>query len=444
MIGSRSFPKGGLHPRDQKSLTRERPLWNAIVPSTATVPLQQHIGAPAQSLVKPGERVREGQLIGKAQGRISANVHAPIPGTVRELKTIYLPSGVKTEAIVIDLEGEFERLGKPRSARNWSNIPIDELRGYVQKMGIVGMGGATFPTHVKFQLPPGASLDCLILNGAECEPYLSADHRLMVEHAAEVVEGARIIERLLSPGEVIIGIEENKRDAIDAVRKAVRGAGVPFRVLPLKVKYPQGDEKNLIKSALGREVPSGALPLDVGVVVSNIGTVFAVYEAVAFEKPVIERVVTVSGGAVRNPANLKVRIGTSIAELIEECGGLKEIPVKIVAGGPMTGFTVYDVDTPVTKSTSGVLALTSREVAARPQTACINCGRCVRSCPIGLQPTRLFKHIDHLDYDAALADGLMDCRECGICGYVCPAGIPLVQGLRVGKRIARVRKARSA
>ena len=435
-----TFPVGGIHPVERKGATRNRASANAIIPSRCIVPLQQHVGAPAEPLVGKGDQVGEGMLIGRAKGFVSANIHSPVPGTVTEIKSIYLPNGVRTDALVIELEGEFERLGKEQTTRDWSGMDGPELLEIIQEMGIVGMGGATFPTHVKFSLPKGRQCEYLILNGTECEPYLSADHRLMVERPAQVLEGLLIVARLLQADKVVIGIETNKPDAIVALQNAVNDAGVDCRVAPLKIKYPQGDEKQLIKAINGREVPSGGLPLDIGCVVSNAATLHAIYEAVVLSRPLIDRLVTVSGGAITRPANLKVRIGTPIGELISECGGFSQVPAKIVTGGPMMGQTIYDLDLPVTKGTSGILALTEREVNAAPRTACLQCGRCVDACPIGLEPTRLFKLIDHFEYAEAVADGLMDCRECGSCGYICPARIPLVQGMRIGKLMARKKK----
>ena len=440
MTLARTFPQGGIHPYERKEPTRDRDLWNAPIPSQAIVPLQQHIGAPAEAVVAPGDTVTEGMLIGKATGFVSARIHAPIPGTVKEIRRIYLPNGSPSDAVVIELEGEFEQLGRARERVDWSDKSGAQLLDMMKDAGIVGMGGATFPTHVKFSIPEGKRCEFLLLNGAECEPYLSADHRLMAERADGVVEGLRIAERILNPDRVFIGIEKNKPDAIDSMRQAVKSAGLPYTIVPLTVKYPQGDEKMLIKACTGREIPSGGLPLDIGAVAMSAGTSFATHEAVSLRKPVIERVVTVSGGAVRSPSNLKVRIGTAFGELFEECGGFSRTPVKIVSGGPMMGFTVHDLDTPVTKGTSGILALTPEEIHEAPETPCIRCGRCVRACPVGLSPTTLYKALDHEDYDTVASEGLMDCRECGSCSYVCPARIPLVQGFRIGKRILRKQK----
>ncbi|HOV63634.1 MAG TPA: RnfABCDGE type electron transport complex subunit C, partial [Spirochaetia bacterium] len=300
--------------------------------------------------------------------------------------------------------------------------------------------GATFPLHVKLSVPRGATLDTLVVNGVECEPYLTADHRLMLEKTAEIIEGIRIVFKVVKPKVAYIGIEINKPDAIEVMEKAARESGLPLSVVPLKVKYPQGDEKQLLKAVTGKEVPSGELPLAIGAVVVNVGTIYSIYEAVVFDKPLIERVVTVSGGCIKEPANLKVRIGTPMSSLIDECGGFLSVPEKIVAGGPLMGFGVYDLESPVTKGTSGVLALSAEEVRGAQRTACISCGRCIHACPMGLSPTALFKQIDHGEYKLALSDGLLDCKECGCCAYVCPSHIPLVQGMKLGKRMARRKK----
>lgn len=443
MIFAKTFSRGGVHPFDRKEETRSQEIWNAVIPSECIVPLRQHIGAPAESLVSQGDEVREGMLIGAASGFVSANIHAPIPGTVKEIKNIFLPNGIQSEAVVIELAGEFDRLGKVSERREWSDKSAAELIEILKDKGIVGMGGATFPTHVKYSVPKGKKAEYLIANGTECEPYLSADHRLMMEMTDGVLEGLQIARKILGADSVSIGIEDNKPDAIDQFKKRIRALNLDIDVIALEEKYPQGGEKQLIETITGREVPSGGLPIDIGVIVSNTGTLHAIHEAVVHDKPLLERVVTVSGGAVRRPANFKVRIGTSIGELFEEAGGFREVPKKIVAGGPMTGFAVYDLDTPITKGSSGILALTAREVNEAPQTPCINCGRCVRSCPAGLTPTLLYKLIEHEEYKEAVNLGVNDCIECGACSYICPAHIPLVQGIRIGKRLARKKKVKA-
>jgi electron transport complex protein RnfC len=438
----KTFPRGGVHPADSKAATSALHIENASFPSLAIVPMLQHLGAPAECLVNPGDRVEEGQLIGKSTGFVSANVHSPIPGVVQEIKDVYLPSGIKSKAVFIKLEGEFNRSGKLTASRNWQHMDKDALNAIIIDKGIVGLGGATFPTHVKFNLPKGAKAESFVVNGTECEPFLTADHRTMLERSKEIIEGIEIIQKILGNKKSYIGIEENKLDAINVMKVAAAICKVPLEVVPLHLKYPQGDEKQLLKAVIGQEVPSGKLPIDIGAVVANVGTVTAIHDAVILDKPLIERVVTVSGSAIRHPKNLKVRIGTPVSALIEECGGLLEVPDKIVIGGPMMGFAIYDLDIPVTKGTSGVLALTAAETKNDSRSACLSCGRCVEACPMGLDPTSLFKAIDHDATDMAINEGLMDCKECGCCAFSCPAHIPLVQGFRLGKKLSRMKKAK--
>ncbi len=440
MKGVKTYPKGGVHPSDNKGLSSQKQIKSALIPQTLVVPLSQHLGKPAEIQVEVGDEVREGMVLGKSSGFISSPVHSPIPGKVKEIKDVYLHNGLKSKAIVIEMEGEFDRSGKEQEKREWNQLSGKELLDIITESGIVGLGGATFPSHVKFSIPKGKKAELFVVNGVECEPYLTIDHRLMLEKTDELFEGIKIIQKILQPERIAIGIEENKPDAIELIEKRAGEVGLPLEVVPLKLKYPQGDEKLLLKALTGKEVPSGGLPIDIGAVVSNAGTVFSIYEAVVYGKPLIERLVTVSGGAIKDPANLKVRIGTPIGELIEECGGFTEVPEKIVAGGPMTGFAVYDLDTPVVKGTSGVLALTAKEVNGAARTNCISCGRCIEACPVSLNPTKLFKYVDHLEYDAAVEIGLNDCRECGSCAFMCPAHIPLAQGIKLGKRMARKKK----
>ncbi|RKX79373.1 MAG: electron transport complex subunit RsxC [Spirochaetes bacterium] len=436
----KTFPKGGVHPPGNKHLTSGKAIINAAIPSISRIPLQQHIGSPAECLINPGENVKEGMLIGRSTGFISAQIHSSIPGVVKEVRDIYLANGFKSKGVVIEMEGEFDTLGKRQEKNNWEKLSAEELLNIIADRGIVGMGGATFPTHVKYKIPKHAKVEAFVVNGTECEPYLTADHRLMLEKTEEIMEGARIVDKILNPEKIYIAIEANKLDAIEVMQKAVSLLNKHAEVVPLEIKYPQGDEKQLLKAIINREVPSGGLPIDIGAVVSNVGTIFAIYEAVVMGKPLIERIVTVTGGAIKNPQNLKVRIGTPIGDLIEECGGFSEMPVKVVAGGPMMGFAIYELEAPVTKGTSGVIALTKKEVKSNNQTPCLNCGRCITVCPMGLNPTLLFKEIDHMDYDSAMEEGLMDCKECGCCAFMCPAHIPLVHGMKLGKYMAKKKK----
>ncbi len=431
---------GGIHPHDMKHLAKDRGITNAIIPPLSVIPMSQHIGSPAECLVSKGDEVTEEMLIGKSTGFISANIHSPVPGTVSSVEEIILPNGVAAQAVKIELKGEFNRLKNDHERRSWKDLGKDELLQTIADKGIVGLGGATFPTNVKFTIPRGKHADYFVVNGVECEPYLTADYRLMLEKTDEIFAGIQIVEKILEPKQIYIGIEINKPDVIDIMRKKAEEVDCNIEIVPLKIKYPQGDEKQLLKAILDMEVPSGGLPIDIGAVVSNVGTIFAIYEAVEFSKPLIERIVTVSGKAVKQPGNFKVRIGTTVGNLIDECGGLVKEPEKLVLGGPMMGFAVCNLETPITKGTSGILALTPRECRRSSRTACIQCGRCIEVCPIGLQPTKLFKNIEHMEYETALDLGLMDCKECGCCGYICPANLPLVQSMRLGKAMAKKRK----
>lgn len=439
MKGLKTFPRGGIHPHGSKNLTNSKKIVSAEIPDTLVVPMGQHLGAPAEVAVAVGDEVTEGMLLGKPSGFISAAIHSPVDGTVKELTDVYLANGMKSTAVVIEKkEGFTPSIAEKDSS--WKEKTAEELNGIVKESGIVGLGGATFPANVKYAVPKGEKAEYLIINAVECEPYLSADHRLMLEKTSEILEGLRILQKIIQPEKIAIGIEINKPDAIEIMKKKASEENFDLEIVPLKLKYPQGDEKQLIKAVTGREVPSGGLPIAVGCVVSNVGTVNAVYEAVVLNKPLYERVVSVSGLGVRNPGNFLVRVGTPISKLLEACGGTIDSPAKIVVGGPMMGFSIFDTDTPVTKGTSGILVLTDKEAGAAARTACLSCGKCISACPMGLNPTKMFKYIDHSDYDGAMQTGLMDCKECGCCAYTCPAHIPLVQGMRLGKKMARKKK----
>lgn len=427
-----TFKRGGVHPDDKKRLSNDQPIEQIPLPSELIVPLSQHVGAPATPLKKKGDMVAAGEKIGTASGFISANIHSPVRGTITDIRRILLANSVETEAFVIAVDGE-EALGR------WEEQPYDSLSGaqmlaLVQEMGVVGAGGATFPTHVKLQVPKGKHVDALVINGVECEPYITADHRLMLEQTDLLLRGIMIAAKITDAKRVLVGIEVNKIDAIEQLTDVIAKKGYPIEVLSLKVKYPQGDEKQLLKAAIGREVPSGKLPIDVGAIVLNVGTVFAIYEAVSLRKPQVSRVVTVSGEAMRQRKNLLVPIGTKIADLVAYCGGFDHEPDKLISGGPMMGFAFFDDTTVVTKGTSGILAI---DTTTARRTACISCGRCIASCPMGLHPTRLFRLIEHGRYEEAMKLHLMDCKECGCCAYSCPAHLPLVQGMKLGKKLGR-------
>lgn len=412
--------RGGVHPDDRKRYTSAKAIEAAPVPGKVIIPTRQHIGAPCTPVVKAGDMVKKGQVIAEAQAFVSSPVHASISGKVLEIGEYPHPVFGFCPAVVIESDGEDAWAEGLPLSRDWQALEAGEIREIIRLSGVVGMGGATFPTHVKMAPPPEKTIDTFILNGAECEPYLTADHRVMLEAGARVVTGMLISMKALGVDKGYIGIEENKPDAIAAMRQAAAGSGI--EVVPLKTKYPQGAEKTLIKVVADREVPSGGLPMDVGVVVQNVGTVVAIADAVEKGLPLVERVTTVTGGAVTEPKNLLLRIGTTFAQAIELCGGFKEQPVKLIMGGPMMGMAQCRIDVPVIKGTSGILALSAADIAAGEEKPCIRCGRCVQACPMGLVPSMLSLLGQRGLYQTAKEEfDLLDCVECGSCVYVCPA-----------------------
>jgi len=427
--------RGGIHPPENKHWTEGKPIRTAPLPRKLIVPLQQHTGAPCESVVKVGDTVKAGQKIGESTGFVSSPVHAGISGTVTAIAPMphpVLPSPVPS--IVIECpEGGSPDGGAWTAKREWSGLTADDIRSMVKEAGIVGLGGAAFPTHVKLSPPKEKRIEILIVNGVECEPFLTADHRLMIECAEGIIEGARIMLKVLGLPKAVIAIEMNKPDAIAHMGERCRALGAPIGVMPLKVKYPQGAEKQLIKAVLGREVPSGGLPFDVGAVVQNVGTAFAVYEAVALGKPLIERVLTVSGDGIAEPKNLRVRIGTPVSELISFCGGsLPDGDSKLIMGGPMMGISQYTAEVPVVKGTSGILLL-SRGARTERETTCIKCGRCVEVCPMYLMPNRIADYAEKDNFDKTNEYGVKDCMECGACTYICDVKRPIVHLVKYSK-----------
>ena len=404
------------------------------LPKTVSIPLSQHLGVPAVPVVAKGEQVLAGQLIAKGEAFISANIHASVAGTVAKIDEVVDSSGYRRKAIIINVEGDqwVEGVDLDTTLVKQCNLSPEEIVKKVNEMGIVGMGGATFPSHVKLMVPKGKKAEWLIINGVECEPYLTSDHRLMLEKAEEMLVGISIQMKALGVEKAIIGIENNKPDAIEHLRKLVKDyPGIS--VEPLEVKYPQGGEKQLIKALLNREVPSGKLPIEVGCVVHNVGTAFAVYEAVQKNKPLVERVVTVTGKDLSKPCNLLARIGTPISELVAAAGGLPESTGKVVNGGPMMGKALNNLDAPVTKGTSGILVFNQTETPRKPLHNCIRCARCVSICPMGLEPVLLAVLSDRKRFEECEEERIMDCIECGSCLYICPSGRPLLDQIRVGK-----------
>ena len=431
-----TFRRGGVHPDDKKVLSKDKKLERLPFPSELIVSMSEHLGAPAMLTKKKGDAVSRGEVIGTAQGYISADVHSPADGIITEVRKVRVQSGAVADAAVIKCNPE---QSNPWTEKyDWKSLSQEELLALIKNMGIVGMGGATFPTSVKLTIPMGKDVDALIINGVECEPYLTSDYRLMVEKTDEVLEGVMVAAAVAKPKRIIIGIENNKMDAVSILCGKIFSYGYPITVQPLKMKYPQGDEKQLIKAILGREVPSGKLPLDVGAVVCNLGSCYAMYEAAVYHKPLIERVITVSGESVNEPKNIIAPIGTKFSDLVAFCGGEKDDIVSMVAGGPMMGFAVYDEDTPMVKGSGGLLLLP--KMIDDFSAPCVLCGKCVQHCPMGLQPNKMFRNIKYGNYQAAMDLGLMDCKECGCCAYTCPSHLPLVQGFKLGKKMGRKKK----
>lgn len=440
----KTFKIGGVHPEANK-LSAANAIVGAQLPKTAIIPLAQHIGAPANAVVQKGDKVKVGQLIGEANGFVSANIHSSVSGTVSKVDLAVDVAGFKKPAVFIDVEGDewLETIDRTDTLIEEIKDDAKTIIGKIKDAGIVGMGGATFPAHVKLAIPEEKKADFLIINGVECEPYLTADHRLMLEKSAELIVGVKILMKAIGVEKAYIGIEANKPDAISKLTDlCAKEQGI--EVVPLKLKYPQGGEKQLINAISGREVPSGKLPIDAGAVVQNVGTAFAVYEAVQKNKPLIERIVTVTGDTVATPSNFRARIGTPVAELIAAAGGDVEKSGKIISGGPMMGKAMANLESTVTKGTSGILML-NEEKAVRPEAGpCIRCAKCVDACPMGLEPYLLMQYSQRQMWTEDEANHIMDCIECGCCIFSCPAKRPILDYVRLGKntvgKIIRSRK----
>ena len=438
--GFRRTFRGGVHPPDRKELAREEPIRVLPTPDLVRIPLLQHLGAPCQAVVKPRDQVDRGDPVGKAGGFVSAPVHASIRGKVGRFTAVTLPNGRRVPAVPIKAEEREEAERSLLEETFGGEWPYLEGKGGPEpgaiveaalEGGLVGLGGAAFPTHVKLRPPKGKKIDTLVVNGCECEPYLASDHRLMVEYPRPIWSGALLAARAVGAERIVLGLEDNKPEAF----RSLEGALPPSKaeIVLLRTRYPQGGERQLIQAALGRVVPTGGLPLDVGVVVLNVGTAAALARAFYRGAPLTHRIVTVTGGGIARPGNLLAPVGAPFRDLIEACGGLLPEAERIVAGGPMMGFTVGDLDTPVTKGTSGITVLAAEETVRGKRTECVRCGRCVEVCPLRLVPTRLALAARRRNWEVARRFHIQACVECGSCAYGCPARIPLTQLIRMGK-----------
>ena len=420
---------GGVRLAEEKELTVEKKIKEIPAPKELVVPLRQHIGSPNEALVKPGDTIKVGQLLGDSKAFVSAPVHSPVSGQVKNVQNFFHPVFGKSPAITIENDNSFESISAP-SQTDPERLSKAELIAIIKNAGLVGMGGAAFPTHVKLSIPEGKKIDTLIINGSECEPYLTCDHRLMVEKTAEILKGISIVSKITGAKNTIIAIEANKLGAVFAMKKNIT---TPTKVVILKTKYPQGGEKQLIKAVLKREVPPGKLPLDVGALVQNVGTCFAIHDAVHNKLPLIERCVTFTGNCLKEPGNYKVKIGTRIKDIVEFCGGFTKKPIKIISGGPMMGVTQYTLDVPVVKGTTGVLFLSEKEAKIYDEMPCIKCAKCVDVCPVRLIPTDIMRMAKFSKWEYLKELHPSDCMECGACSYVCPSKIPLAQYVKLGK-----------
>lgn len=433
MAKKKTFPIGGIHP-DKHKITSDKPIVDAGLPEIVYIPVKQHIGSPAKIIVQKGDKVKAGTLLADADGIVSADVFSSVSGEVIKVEEVEGEFGYLESMITIKVEGDEFAPSIDLSPDLIKDIPYEpqEIIEKIRSAGIVGMGGAGYPTPIKTSVPEGKKIDTLILNGIECEPWLTADDRLMIEKAEEIIVGAKIINKVLGIQNAIIAVDENKPEAIEILSKLTK-TYVGVNVQVCKTKYPQGGEKQLIKAITGREVPSGRLPMDAGCIVQNVGTVFAIYEAVQKNKPLFERIVTVSGDECQNPQNFRVRVGTPASFLIEKCGGITKNTNQVIFGGPMMGTSAVNINAPITKLTSGILLLSEELSRKLEETDCIRCGKCVDACPVGLRPFLIAQYTRNNMIDELKGINVLDCIECGSCAYICPAHIPLLDYCKIGK-----------
>lgn len=431
-MGKATF-RGGIHMYDGKDLSKDKPTTVLLPKGELVFPMSQHIGAPAKPIVAAGDRVLSGQRIGEAQGFVSAHVISSVSGTVKAIEQRPTVSGALCESIVIENDGAYETVEGFGVKRDYTKLSKEEIRQYVKDAGIVGMGGAGFPTHIKLTPKKDDAIDYVIVNGAECEPYLTSDYRMMLEESEKIVGGLKIMLRLFEKARGILLIEDNKPEAIQKLSELVKNEE-RITVKTAKTKYPQGAERQIINVATGRKINSSMLPADAGCVVNNVDTVISVYMAVAESTPLIRRIITVTGDAIAEPQNFSVRTGTNYTELVEAAGGFKTPPEKVISGGPMMGLALFRLDLPVTKTSSALLAMAKDEAAALPTSPCIRCGRCVSVCPSRLVPQRMMEYAEHFDNAGFLGLDGMECYECGTCTYICPAGRRLTQAFKQTRR----------
>ena len=429
----KTFQMGGVHPEENK-LSTQASIEVFPLPKQVTVFLNQHLGAPATPIVEKGMAVKTGQLIAKAEAFVCANIHSPVSGVVNKIDAIKDMFGYTKPAIIIDVEGDewVDTVDLTPTIKREITLSKTEIVDKLKEMGIVGLGGATFPTHIKYMIPEGKKAEYLIINAVECEPYLTSDHRVMLEHTEEIMIGVSILRKALGVEKAYIGIENNKSEPI-AKMKEMSEKFDGIIVEPLKVKYPQGAEKQLIKAITGRSVPSGKLPIDVGCVVNNVGTAFAVYEAVQKNKPLVENIMTVTGKSLAKQHNYKIRIGISYADIVNHIGGLPDDTAKLISGGPMMGKAIVNLDAPTTKGASSLLVITDKEAERAEERDCIRCGKCMEACPMGLEPYLFSALINNDKVQEAVDNHLMDCIECGCCIFTCPANKPLLDEIRFAK-----------
>jgi len=436
--------KRGIHPNEQKEFTENIPIKDLlpVAKSELVYPLVQHLGAPCSPLVEIGQNVLLGEKIADSDAFVCSPVHASVSGTVKAIRPHLTVAGTVVNSIIVENDGRFAESESIRPNLDYGNMSKEEILRTIREAGIVGLGGAGFPTHVKLLPPPGKKVDTVLVNGCECEPYLTTDNRVMIEEADRIVGGARVILRLLEGVRIAIAIEDNKPEAIAAVKKACEG--VPnVSVAVVLTKYPQGAEKQLIAAITGREVPSGGLPVDAGCVAVNVDSVIAIYRAFIRGRPLMRKVVTLTGGAIKKPGNYKIRLGTKVSDVVEMIGGFKSSPSKVVVGGPMMGTAIFDIEVPVVKTTSGLLFLTEEEARVPPEENCIRCGRCVDICPAGLVPTELNTDVLRENGEAFVAHNGLECIECGSCSYICPAKRRLAESIRTTRRVELAKRNKS-